>query len=107
MPERAIRRLSEEKAIENIRKHYNKGTNKQVIVLATGLGKTIIFSHLISQLVKETGKKALIIAHREELLKQAQDKLHRIDPELKTGIEQASSHAPDNADVVIASVPTL
>ena len=97
----------QEKAIENIRSHYDKGTNKQVIVLATGLGKTIIFSHLISQLVKETGKKALIIAHREELLKQAQDKLYKIDPGLKTGIEKAGEHTPDDADVVIASVPTL
>jgi len=97
----------QEKAIANIRKHYDKGVNRQVIVLATGLGKTIIFSHLISQLVKETGKKALIIAHREELLKQAKDKLHRIDPTLEAGIEKAEQKVTNGADVVIASVPTL
>ena len=97
----------QQEAIDSIRKYQAKGVNKQVIVLATGLGKTIIFNHLISQLIKETGKKALIIAHREELLEQALEKLEKIDSNLRADIEQAGRHASDKADVVIASVPTL
>jgi len=97
----------QEEAITSIEKEKQTGTNKQVIVLATGLGKTVIFCHLISDLVKKTGKKALIVAHREELLTQAQDKFKSIDPTLKTGIEQATNKAPDNAEAIIASVPTL
>ena len=97
----------QEKAIASIRQHYEKGINKQVVVMATGLGKTIVFAYLISQLIKETGKKALIIAHREELLTQAKDKLYKVDPTLNADIEQATNHAHSNADVIIASVPTL
>src|SRR5437870_4045682 len=92
-------------ALDAINTAYAKKINKQVIVLATGLGKTIIFSHLIAQRVKETKKKALIIAHREELLLQAKDKLLRVNPELKIGIEQAENVADHSHDeVIIASV---
>ena len=97
----------QEEAIENIYKYYKEGVHRQVVVMATGLGKTVVFAHLISQLKKETGKKALVIAHREELLTQAQDKFYKVDPSLHTEIEQATNHADPNADVIIASVPTI
>jgi len=61
----------------------NRAVNKQVIVLATGLGKTIIFSEAIRRRVRTTNKKALILAHREELLAQAADKLQMVDPDLR------------------------
>lgn len=94
-------------AIDNIRNNYIKGKNKQVVVMATGLGKTIVFSKLISNLVKKSGKKALILAHREELLTQAKDKLFSIDKKLKVDIEKATDWAEDGADVIVASVPTI
>jgi superfamily II DNA/RNA helicase len=82
---------------------------KQVLLFsATMPDQIVIFSHLISQRVKETKKKALILAHREELLLQAKDKLQRINPALRIGIEQAE-HTADhvNDEVVIASVATI
>lgn len=81
---------------------------KQVIVLATGLGKTVIFSHL-PQRVKERGKKTLILAHREELLGQAKKKIEAISPTLTVGIEQGENNVEDVMahDVIVASVPTL
>jgi ATP-dependent helicase IRC3 len=95
-------------ALDGIHAAFEKGTNKQVAVLATGLGKTVIFSHLISQRIGRDHKKALILAHREELLLQAKDKLLSVDPTLRVGIEQAE-HTADHAqdDVVIASVATI
>lgn len=98
----------QKQAIEAVDKKFDEGVNKIVIVLATGTGKTVIFSSIISERIKATGKKALIIAHREELLTQARDKLLRVDPTLRIGIEQAGSHAlPSDCDVIVASVPTL
>ena len=70
-------------------------------------GKTIIFAGLIKEFLKEHGGKALILAHREELLTQAQEKIEWVAPELKTTIEQGQNQANMDADVVIASVPTL
>lgn len=86
----------------------NRAVNKQVIVLATGLGKTVIFSEAIRRRVHTTGKKALILAHRDELLSQAADKLQAIDPELRIGFEQAGRRPDLERDqVVLASVATL
>ena len=92
--------------IASIVSEAKQGIMRQVIVLATGLGKTVIFSHLPT-LVKAKGKKTLILAHREELLDQAKDKLLQIDPTLKVGIEQANRESFYDDDVVIASVPTI
>lgn len=97
----------QEEAIQAIKRYLNQGNNKQVIVLATGLGKTVIFGHLIADIVKATGKKALVIAHREELLTQARDKILAVNPALKIGIEMADQKAEANGDVVVASVQTI
>lgn len=49
----------------------------------------------------------LVLAHREELLEQAKDKLLKVDPTLKVEIEKADQFASEEADVVVASVATL
>src|SRR5712692_8702910 len=86
----------------------NRAVNKQVIVLATGLGKTIIFSEAIRRRVHTTNKKALILAHREELLAQAADKLQSIDPDLRIGFEQADRRPDFQHDqVIVGSVASL
>lgn len=82
------------------------GTRRVLIVLATGTGKTVIFSSIVP-LVKANSKKTLILAHREELLTQAKEKIELTDPSLKVEIEQAEKTSEPDADVVVASVPTL
>jgi superfamily II DNA or RNA helicase len=94
-------------ALNAIRDNFNQGVNKQLIVMATGTGKTVVFVHLIVELIRLTGKKALIIAHRKELLTQAQTKVQDESPDLRVEIEQGDSHASADCDVVIASVQTV
>lgn len=48
--------------------------DKTLLVLATGTGKTVCFGKIAHDIV-ESGGKPLILAHREELLQQAKDKL--------------------------------
>lgn len=76
-----------------------------LVVQATGTGKTVLFCYVAKQTVNAGGK-VLILAHSEELLDQAADKLLR-----STGLvavkEKASERATAYDSVVVASVATL
>ena len=63
-------------AVEAILHQWQEGIRKTLLVLPTGTGKTIVFSEVIRRVVLEGGR-VLILAHREELLQQAADKLVR------------------------------
>jgi len=76
--------------------------SKLLAVVPTGGGKTIIFSHLAARASGRT----LIIAHREELIQQAKDKLERATG-LRAEIERADERASLEARVVVASIQTL
>jgi superfamily II DNA or RNA helicase len=77
--------------------------NRVAIVMATGLGKTVIFAHLC---LEHTGSRVLVVVHRDELAQQARDKIHAVAPHLRVGIVMGSTHQPE-ADVVIVSVQTV
>lgn len=53
---------------------WKKGYRKTLLVLPTGTGKTVVFSKVVENQVSQGGR-ALILAHRGELLTQAADKL--------------------------------
>lgn len=94
----------QEEALSSISTNLENGINKQLVVLPTGAGKTVIFSHLPKFL--STSLPMLVLAHRGELLIQAQEKILWSNPQLDVQIEKAELHA-DMCDVVVASVPTL
>lgn len=83
-----------------------KDIQRPAAVLATGLGKTVIFSHLVSEFA-ETGRgRQLILVHRDELADQTISKLRSIAPHLKVGKVKAADNDV-TADVIVASVQTL
>lgn len=94
----------QKEALEAILSAEDKGITKQLVVLPTGAGKTILFAQL--PLMRKDSLPMLVLAHRAELLNQAKSKIELINPELSVGIEQAEKKA-GYTDVVIASVPTL
>lgn len=80
-----------------------------LIVAATGLGKTILFSEIVNRLCDHPWKRALVLAHREELVHQAADKIHRITGH-RPDIEMASDHAEIGlmkSRVVVASKDSI
>lgn len=91
--------------LENIASHRERGLLRQLVVLPTGTGKTHIFAHLHKYL--NLPGKVLVLAHREELLEQARNKLIACNPLTTVEIEQADRRASRDADFVVASVPTL
>lgn len=94
-------------AIDACREVYDRGLRYAMIVLATGLGKTVVFSHLVRDLLAEHGPEAigLVLAHRNELLTQAADKYRAVDPEELVGIFQGDAKETW-ARVICASVPS-
>jgi len=92
-------------ALVRVREAYKSGKRRVIVSLPTGTGKTVVFAHFPRALRMK--KRLLVLAHREELLRQAQDKFRSIEPDLKVEIEQAGARASAGAKVVVASVPTL
>jgi superfamily II DNA or RNA helicase len=78
---------------------------RQLVAVATGGGKTIIFSALAS-LNSEKGGKTLILAHTDELIDQAIEKFKK-STGLRAAKEKASSYASRFEKVVVGSVQSL
>jgi len=95
----------QDEAIKAIREGWERGLQRVAVVLPTGMGKTIIFSHLIAEEVA-AGQKVMILVHRNELVDQAIDKLKMVAPDVKPGVVKAERDEVD-AQVIIASVQTL
>lgn len=83
------------------------GEQRTALVLATGAGKTVIFSEFIRQWrQRHPGKPILVLAHRSELLSQAAEKIRFWAPGLRVGLVQAGVNQVW-ADVIVASQQTL
>ncbi len=97
----------QEECIADFMRRVDLGDFRIPSVLATGLGKTVIFSALAKLwLAKNANKRVLVLAHTDELVLQAAGKMHDAAPHLRVGIVKAEMNQP-TADVVIASVQTL
>lgn len=78
-----------------------------LVVMPTGTGKTILFAEAIQRF---SHKRALVIAHREELIRQAADKIESVigeRPDIEMAAERADLHMFRRSRVVVASKDTL
>lgn len=92
----------QQQAIDAVFEAEARGVRCQAIVMATGLGKTVVFAHLIAR----RGGRALVLAHRDELLTQAAQKIIAVNPGASVGIVRGDLDE-HNAQIVVASVATL
>lgn len=77
-----------------------------LVVLPTGCGKTVVFSHVIDQ---GPPGRALVLAHREELITQAADKINRVTghaPEIEMADMWADKSMFQRARVIVSSIQT-
>jgi hypothetical protein len=75
-----------------------------LVCLPTGAGKTVIFSHL----ARLAQRQVLVLAHREELLFQAREKLQRaLAGEQVVAIERGADRGAREAKVLVCSIRSL
>lgn len=83
------------------------GTERELIVLPTGGGKTVVFSHGSLEFLKEhKGSRVIVVVHTDELVQQAYEKIKKVAPKLNVGIVKGA-RKDIYADVIVASVQTL
>ena len=95
-------------AVAAVEDHFTKfGTDlPPVVVMPTGSGKTPVIATLCRNWVRE-GKRVLVLAHVRELLQQAVEKLHVVDPALHVGVCCAGlGRKQTRTPIVVASVQT-
>ncbi|MBP47508.1 MAG: DEAD/DEAH box helicase, partial [Myxococcales bacterium] len=97
-------RSYQRQAIDAVLSARRSGCRRMVVCLPTGSGKTVIFS----QLAQMARKDVLVLAHREELLSQAADKLQRaVGQSKKVTLEQGPHRAQSGAQIVVCSIRSL
>lgn len=89
-----------------VHSEWDGGHLKTMAVYPTGTGKTVLFSAIVNDQVQNGGR-ALILAHRGELLTQAADKLKKV-----TGLEAALEKAESSSlgsplNVTVGSIQSL
>src|SRR5688500_15226056 len=89
-------------AVEAVFTAHTRGVHRALVALPTGTGKTIVFALLLQQ----RGGRSLVLAHRDELIQQAVDKLQLVNSTTAIGVVKAERDESD-APVVVASVQTL
>ena len=99
----------QEECIQSILSYVSNGHKRLGVSLATGSGKTVIFTQLIDRIKPrdENATKTLILAHRRELVEQAARHCENAYPSKIIEVEMADCHASGIADITVASVPSI
>lgn len=99
-----ILRPYQEQAIQAVENAWGD-QNRQLLVLPTGTGKTVVFSH-IAQDRTDNGR-VLILAHRDELIEQARDKYFKCTGDYTAKEKASETCIGSGLPVVVGSVQTM
>jgi superfamily II DNA or RNA helicase len=99
--EAVLPRPVQEEALYELERTMEEGYDKAMVVMATGLGKTWLAGFFARKF-----RSVLFVAHREEILLQAQQTFQRIMPERTTGLYYGQVKESD-AELLFASIYTL
>ena len=102
-------RAYQEECIQSVLSSLENGHKRVGISLATGSGKTVIFTRLIDRIPppSELATQTLIIAHRRELVEQAARHCTIAYPDKTIEIEMGKLHASGTADITVASLYSI
>ena len=110
-PELAPRQVKlrpyQDESIAAVRNEFARGIRSTLLVLPTGLGKTITFGEIARRTI-ERKNRVLVLAHRLELVDQAATKLDMLGVTAETEMADRFARANyDDPDCVVATVQTL
>ncbi len=91
--------------LDRVFQSWSTGDRRVMLQLPTGGGKTICFSHLV-QIFVANGKTVLVLAHRQELITQAADKITEMIG-IEPGIIKAGYKPDYSLPIQVASVQSL
>ena len=96
-------------AIAEIERAWESGHRSTILVLATGLGKTTVFTEIARRARDARRGRTLVLAHRIELVEQAAARLEvgTLTTEIESGDRRASWMQLPVSDAVVATVQTL
>ncbi|KAI0111818.1 P-loop containing nucleoside triphosphate hydrolase protein [Daldinia grandis] len=99
----------QEECIQAILNSLKNGHKRLGISLATGSGKTVIFTQLIDRIKNDSNEatQTLILAHRRELVEQAARHCTSAYPHKRVEIEMGNIRASGTADITIASIQSI
>jgi superfamily II DNA or RNA helicase len=98
----------QQEAVDSIHREFAAGKVSTLVVLPTGCGKTVVFSHVIKD--RSSLGRSLVIAHRDELIRQAADKIGQVTgeaPDIEMADEWADRSRFFTSRCVVASKDTL
>lgn len=105
MPDHFVLRDYQSECVEGIRSFYKNGDKAALIVVATGGGKTVIFSEIARQVLVKGGN-VVVIAHRGELIRQAAKSLQEITG-IMPAIEKATQYGHAESRLLVASIQSM
>ncbi|MFH0985928.1 MAG: DEAD/DEAH box helicase family protein [Candidatus Omnitrophota bacterium] len=100
----------QKKILTSLIKHRKKGNKSALLVLATGLGKTLVAAWDLRNQIKK-GQKALFLVHRKDILVDNAEKFHLVinpkEEKFKFGIYYEGKKFDKHVDVVFSTFQTL
>jgi superfamily II DNA or RNA helicase len=99
-------RPHQQTAFAAVQQAYEWGKRRALVVAPTGWGKTVLFAHVIAWEQARQQQPVLVLAHRDELLQQAADKIRTVLPYAHIGKVGGGIQEWDAA-ITVASVQTI
>jgi superfamily II DNA or RNA helicase/HKD family nuclease/SOS-response transcriptional repressor LexA len=103
VPETPLPRPHQNEALDALASTRRQGWKKAVIVLATGMGKTYLAAF---DAARSDANRVLFVAHREEILLQAEESFLAIFPRKRVGRYTGKQKAGE-CDLLFASIQTM
>lgn len=104
---RVIPRDYQREAHAAARKSWANGVQRPAVVLPTGTGKTVVIGEVTAEELNEGySSRVLVLAHRDELIRQAVADIRSVAPDLRVGVVKGDEDHV-GAPVIVGSVQTM